>query len=246
MTEAQKIEYLVDLSCRLSDEGQEMESIQTLRNAVSILHALEEKTELMQQLYAANSLKLAKMLSDADRIPEAVAYFQAATDTYNVLGDSDAASTAAKGVLNCVSQLRNRPADRIFLLVAKYERQIAELSITPNMEVDCAKICHHVANILQRRNRYNESATWFLQELDYLSGAEISDEIIFSRAQAHNELGKLNFEYLRDPGLALEHYERAIVLLNTCLETHESASADLEEATAMVTEIRQYLSDRVH
>ena len=240
-----KIEYLIKHSDQLSVSGNRLEAAESLRNAVSLLKAIELKSSEVEVLYAQSAVKLAEMLVELDRIPDAVVYFQEATDAYAAAGDSQQAAVITKKVLQTVASLRKRPGEGIFLLVAKYERQLDQLALTADTEVQRSKICHHVAELLKRRGRYKESSTWYLQELEFLATTEVAEDHKFERAIAHFELGTLNVDFLQDPVLALEHLNRAIILYQACIELYPSAGIDIGFAKSKVSEIQKILSDSV-
>src|SRR5205807_1056569 len=79
-----------------------------------------------------------------------------AADVYARVGGSEAereARVCAHKIMDVIAALRAHPQDRLFLLIARYERQMQQLALEADTQERQAECAVHIARIFQRRER---------------------------------------------------------------------------------------------
>jgi hypothetical protein len=153
------------------------------------------------------------------RHPEAANVFQEAADLYGQLSgltDRAGAQECARKALASVAALRANPSDRLYLLIARYERQLLQLAMQSGTLAQQAECCLHIAQIFLRRDRPAEAFRRFAEGLALYQRAEPTEAALLAQAECHHRLGSLLANVLLDEPnpvhRAAAHYEQAIDL----------------------------------
>lgn len=219
------------------DRAMEMDA---LRHSVAhFALAVEEDGTAVGELAGA-SRRLADILAEEGRWPEAMQAYQEATDAYGRMdGHDEDAAECARRVSEGVRALRRRPADRLYLLTARYERELRSLEVQPGTKKEQGDCVHHIANILHRRGRHRDAATRYEDALVLYAGVENAG---LERARAAKRLGDLYFGPLEDEVLAFRYYRRAERGFSLEDDLSESDWLALEECTRRLRELATDLS----
>src|SRR5438874_2488295 len=114
--------------------------ISRLRQSVAEVQAPEDG-DLDWHKLAEMSGKLGDLLTEANRLPEAIQAYQEATDAYGNLPDAgEMAEHFARKVVAGVNELWKRPAERLDLLIAKLERQQRQVLTVGDSPMEAAEI----------------------------------------------------------------------------------------------------------
>jgi tetratricopeptide (TPR) repeat protein len=160
-------------------------ALDALRRAVLLFAAADASREAPDKAgpythaRARTCHRFADSLAAADRHAEAANIYQEATDQYGLIADEESRSLAAqcaRRVLDSIAAVRERPQERLHLLVAHYERVRQQLALEPGTEPKQADCSMHIGRIYQRRDRPTESAEQYRQALALLSMAPDSGE----------------------------------------------------------------------
>ncbi len=154
-------------------------------------------------------------LVEGDQYPEAANIYQQAVNQYSRLKTEEAevwARRCAGKLLDCVAMLKTRPLERLNLLIARYEhiqRQYAAQPLRERQQAECAA---HIARILARRERYEQSADRYQEALELYAGAPQEPEVNLAIAECHHRLAGLLAYRLNRKLEAIAHYRQAISL----------------------------------
>ncbi len=219
---------------RLYDAGTIAEAIKALRQAV--LHyaaAMEEGAtvesaavptpqpahsappEALIRARADACQRFGDYLTEAGEHPEAANIYQEAVDLYTRLGGPEAEQQAricARKILANVTALRSQPHERLYLLVAHYERRQQQFALEPGTEVQQAECSVHIARIFQRRERPEEAIARYRQALQFYTQATLTPDVQLARAECHHRIATLLAYALHDLTGAVHHFQEAIAL----------------------------------
>src|SRR5207244_902086 len=141
--------------------------IQALMRQISVLAASEALTEESVRAQADTCRRLAERLEDAGRLPEALQAYQEATDAYGrIPGAEPQAAACARRIVEGVRDLWKRPEERLYLLIARIEREQRQLALVPDSEARQADCAFRIGTIFQRRDRFVEAESSYLKALD--------------------------------------------------------------------------------
>ena len=104
--------------------------------------------------YADVCSRLAELLVTLDRLPEAIQSYQEAVDACVRAGDDVNSGRFAREILALTRQLWQRPEDRLYLLIARMEREIRQLEESEGTQRARADFRVRIGTILQRRDRF--------------------------------------------------------------------------------------------
>ncbi len=181
----------------------------------SAMHEEESPSEESWRVRAVACRRLADYLTEAEHYPEAVTYYQEATDCCAQLSTEEgeiAARECAQKILQVVGLLRSRPDERLYLLTARYERLQQELALRQGTELAQAECSAHIARIFQRRDRPHEALAHYREALRLCALAEATPEVMLATAEAHHRIAGLYAYALDEPDDAARHYREAIAL----------------------------------
>jgi tetratricopeptide (TPR) repeat protein len=151
-------------------------------------------------------------LVEAEQYAEAANIYQEAVDQYSRLtseeAEVDARRTAHK-LLDCVALLRARPYDRLNLLIAQYEHRQRQFAAQPRHESQQAECAAHIARILARRERYEQSVERYCEALRLFSSAEMEPGVYLAIAECNHRIAGLFAYRLNDSVQAVSHYRIA-------------------------------------
>lgn len=152
-------------------------------------------------------------LSEAEQYPEAATIYQEAADLYRTLESSEAeAHACATKILHCAAALRARPQDRLYLLIAHYERQQQQWALQPDTQREQAECCLHIARIFQRRDRPYEAIHRLEEALQLYQQVEVASEVALACAECHHRIATIQGYTLGNFSVAAQHYRAAILL----------------------------------
>jgi tetratricopeptide (TPR) repeat protein len=185
-------------------------AVNVLRRAADLLRGFDPEAPDADRARARGEVcgKLGELLWE-EHLPAAVQAFQDAADAYGQAEHTEKSVACARKVVEGVRLLRHRPAERLDLLIARFDRDLRELSEQPETEGLRAQLEFKVATVLQRRDRFREAADRYHHSLELYQSVEEGE---LGQAGCHHRLGDLYHRELRDDGLALSHYRRAISL----------------------------------
>jgi hypothetical protein len=209
---------------RLDAERRRSEALARLRQAV-LRHAEADRLYQLEQdepppatwreARANDSLLCGNWLAESDAHSEAAGIYQEAADAYGSLSGAVAESNAqlcAHLALESVAALRAHPEDRLYLLIAHYDRRQQLLALQEGTEEQQAECLVHIADVFARRDRPREAAERYAAALRLLEAAPEHPHVLLSRAECHHRLGGLFARPLNDLDGAATHYRAAIAL----------------------------------
>lgn len=190
-----------------SDRGDRPAELEALIRCVAhIALADEDSTSTIQARGEANR-RLADLLADGGDWPGAMPAYQEAADAFGRLpGFDEQARECARRIRDGVRALRLRPDDRLFILIARYERDLRNLEVQTGAEKERADCLVHIATILHRCERYNDAAVRFEEALALYCKV---DETGLERARTAKMLGDIYFGPLEDDIRAFRYYRQA-------------------------------------
>lgn len=144
-----------------------------------------------------------------ERLPEAIQAYQEAADAYGRTLRTELSVACARKVVEGVRLLRHRPAERLDLLIARYDRDLREMAEHPGTEMAQADLQFKVATVLQRRDRFEAAAERYQNCLGLYSRIEEGGP---GSARCHHRLADLYHHELGDDKKAVAHFRRAIEL----------------------------------
>jgi len=190
--------------------GDDAAAIECLRRAVSLYAALDAGEQPDDLAHAQVCHLLADLLTVAGRLPEAVQAYQEAADAYGRVPGAEAdAQTCARRIVEGVRALWQQPQERLYLLIARYERQQRQLAETPGTEAAQGDCAFQAATILHRRDRFEEAARRYAESLTLY---EHAPDTGLQQAACHQRLAGLYHYELPDRCRAADHYRQAIRL----------------------------------
>ncbi len=210
-----------------------------------LIHKVDEYARLTdpsveeETAHAGLCRRLGMILMEADRVPEAMQYLQEATDVFGRLPEceSDAAS-CAKQIVDGVRSLRQRPSERLYLLMARINREKTRIELEPGTETlqgDCA---FRMATIFHRRDRFPEAETEYVEALRlYQQGMETE----LQQAACHQRLGGLHRYELRSISKAAEHYKSAAQLFREYEPESEGEQMNLRLCEALLADVKRQI-----
>jgi tetratricopeptide (TPR) repeat protein len=218
----QEAERLAEEADRLRANGSKQEAIAALRRAMLLYAELDRLAKagdhdspLPHCLRARICERCADWLAEAEQHAEAANIYQEASDLYGLSGGREAeegAHRCAHKVLTCVAALRSRPHDRLYLLIAHYERQLRQLALQPGAEEAQADCCFHIAGIFQRRDRPQEAVARYQEALSLYALAPQTQTVLLACAECHHLMAGLMANTLGDLPGAARHYREAVAL----------------------------------
>src|SRR5438874_1763832 len=132
----------VEEAIRLHEAGALPEAVVAMRHGVLLYAAAGEETDAARRRARADACRLCgDYLTEAQEYPEAANIYQEATDLYALGGTEEAERQAhycARKILENVEALRARPSERLYLLIAHYERQQRQLTLEAGTEAQQA------------------------------------------------------------------------------------------------------------
>jgi tetratricopeptide (TPR) repeat protein len=201
---------------RCRESGDLRGALAALRQAVLLYAAAEGETAArVRGARAEACARFADCLAEADEHAYAANIYQEATDLYTQLTDPDAAEQAhvcARSALASIAALRARPQERLYLLIAHYERQQQQLALEPGTERQQAEQAAYIARVFQRRERYEESIARYREALDLYGRAPQPVEVMLARAECHHRIATMLHRYVGDLPGAARSYRSAIAL----------------------------------
>jgi tetratricopeptide (TPR) repeat protein len=166
--------------------------------------------------WAAACKLLADLLAADGRAPEAMQAYQEAADVYaRVPGAEALADECAKRIVSGVKKIWRMPEQRLYLLIARHEREVRQLAASPDTEAAQGDRTFHIATILQRAGRFADAAGWLSRAVALYAAAPGT---ALKQAVCHHRLAGLHHHELGRPELARQHYREAIHLY-AALET---------------------------
>ena len=200
------------------------EALDSVRRAV-LLYAAADTTEDLEggdpagvpmwRVRAAACRLCGDYLVEAGQYPEAAAIYQEAVDLYHQIGDREAeqdARTCAHKVVEIVDSLHDHPKERLYLLIAHYERQQRQVALEPETERLQAEYSVQMARIFERRERFSEALDRYGEALDLYARAEQIPEALLGCAECHHRMAAILSYSGQDLPAAAEHYREAIAL----------------------------------
>jgi tetratricopeptide (TPR) repeat protein len=185
-------------------------AIRYLRQAAA-LFAAQGADELSDDRFRAEvNRQLAELLAGMGRLPEAMQAYQEAADAYGRVPGAEAdAQACARRIVEGVRALRKKPKERLYLLIARYEREQRRLAAIPGTEREQAECVFHMATILQRRDRFADAVKRYEEALRFYEQAAGTG---LQQAACHHRLADLFRYELPDYSRAGHHYRAAIRL----------------------------------
>jgi tetratricopeptide (TPR) repeat protein len=225
-----------------NERGDRAGELTALRQAVAHLALAEPEEEPdARRDHADASRRLADILADSGDWPEAMQAYQEATDAYgSIPGMDSAAGECARRIRDGVRALRQRPEDRLYLLTARYERELRNLAVQPGTDKEQGDCVFHIAAILHRRQRYREAIERFAEALALY---EKSDGTESERARTAMRMGDIYFGPLEDEVRAFTQYRRAEHFFSRAEELEEPDWMARQECARRLRELATDLSD---
>ncbi len=219
------------------------EAIDALRHAVLLYAAADggaaEEAEApehtaQRRLRADACQRCADYLTEAGEHPEAATLYQEAADLYGQLEGAEAAQeshSCARKILAGVAALNARPQDRLYLLIAHYERQQRQLTLEPGTETAQAECAVRIARVFERRERPQEALPRYREALALYARAPQEPEVLLARAECHHRIATLLYYDFADLPGAAACYRQAIALY----ADHEPLSYGEQPSRALCT-----------
>ncbi len=196
------------------------EAIAEMREAVVKLAAADTVAEIISDFRTEQRAIASKLTAEycvqLEKHADAAGFFQQAVDNYSRLPSEEAEEASrrcAARLLECISELRNHPSDRLQLLIGKYEHQQQLFAAQGGYEVERAHCADHIARICMRRGRYVEAAERFREALHlyYEAGIRACEpEIMMAAGECHFRLAVLAATHWTDFNEARINLTRAI------------------------------------
>ncbi|HZO88918.1 MAG TPA: hypothetical protein VFB38_11325 [Chthonomonadaceae bacterium] len=210
---------------RLHASGALSDAITSLRRAV-LLYAADDEAQTgpertpqercaYRRARADACQRYADCLTEAGEHPEAANIYQEAADLYALVGDEAAqqqARVCAQKILAGVAQLRSRPHDRLYLLIAHYERRQRQLALSAGTEQAQAECARHIARVFHRRERPQEALERYQEALALYARVPQTEEVGLACAECHHRMANLLHYYLDALEAAAQSYREAIAL----------------------------------
>jgi tetratricopeptide (TPR) repeat protein len=171
-------------------------------------------------------------LTEVQEHAEAANVYQEAADLYAQIGGAETereAQGCARKILTSVAALRNRPHERLYLLVRRYERRQRQFALEPGTERQQGACSAHIARIFQRQERYEEAVARYREALSLFERAPQDRESAMGQADCHHRLATLLSLHLNDLSGAARHYRQAIALY----ALHEPVTYGVQSAHAL-------------
>ena len=152
-------------------------------------------------------------LAEQEQYAEAANIYQQAVDQYSRLNSEEAEESArrcAGKLLECIELLKARPYDRLNLLIAQYEQRQRVFAAQPGHVVQEAECAAHIARILQRRERYEQSLLRYREALELYKKTSQEPEVQLAIAECHHRMGGLLAYRLSDRMQARRHFAEAV------------------------------------
>lgn len=215
LSPSQQAARLVVAAIELREQGELTESLLQLRQAVLLFASEKSSAPALIRARADACQFYGDSLTEREEYAEAANVFQEAADLYALLvteeGES-AAQACARKILAGVAELRSRPHERLYLLIAHYERQQQQLALQPGTEREQAEHVVHIARIFQRRERPQEAVTRYREALQLFARTVPIQETLLASAECHHRVANLLERFLHDVPAAVRHYREAIAL----------------------------------
>lgn len=177
--------------------------------------------EDLSRAHAEDCRLLAGLLLRLGRRAEAAQALQEATDAFRGLPDGAAeAGCCTREVLAVIRSMWEHPHERLYLLIARHDRELRRLAMAPDTELERARIAFRVGTILQRRDRFVEAAVRYRSALELYRRVEGAG---LSVAECHLRIGGLCHHELKIQGEARRHYLAAAALYAECAPQSEDA-----------------------
>ncbi len=231
----QEAEQLVEAAARLQEQGDRQEALAALRRAM-LLYAEADRlaqidggsSPLSRRVRAEVCERCADWLMEAEQYAEAANLYQEASDLYGESG-GDAGEQGprrcAHKALTCVTALRSRPHDRLYLLTEHYERHLRQLALQSDTAAQQGDCCAHIAAIFMRRDHPQEAVARYREALALYARAPQTESVHMARAECHHRIAGMMANSLKDLHGAVRHYREAIALYTA----HEPSVYGLQE-----------------
>lgn len=201
------------------DLGRLDEAIELMREATVLFAAADSAAASDSEERVLSRSTACRLCGDylAERgdFAEAANIYQEAVDQYSRL-DSELAEETGRGcarkILDCIQHLRLQPRERLNLLIAQYEHRQRQFAAQPGHEKQQAECVVHIAQILQRRERYEQAVRRYREAVELFESAGASPDMRLAVAECHHRIGGLLCHRLNDDGLALFHFREAVKL----------------------------------
>ncbi len=189
--------------------SENLKAIRILQEAAAHASTVQNPNIDHDRLHGDICLRLGSLLAEVDRLPESMQAYQEAVDCYGrVPGAESKASLCARKIVSGVKELWRRP-DRLYLLIARYDRERRQLEQRPGTEAKQADLSFKTATILQRRDRFDDSVIRYSEALSlYLR----VDDTEMKQALCHHRLAGLYQYELESLDNAVNHYREAVRL----------------------------------
>jgi tetratricopeptide (TPR) repeat protein len=218
----QEAEQLATEADRLRAQGARQEALAALRRATLLYAELDRLAQMADRgsplplcRRAETCERYADWLTEAEQHAEAANIYQEASDLFGQSGGGEAeegARRCAHKVLANLTALRSRPHDRLYLLIAHYERQLRQLALQSGAEEQQGDCCFHIAGIFQRRGRAQEAVARYQEALTLYERASQTQTVLLARAECHHLIAGLMVNTLDDLPGAARHYREAVAL----------------------------------
>jgi tetratricopeptide (TPR) repeat protein len=220
-TQREQAARYANQAARLYDAGARPEALVALRQAV-LLYAAADDAEAgsaadrtLRRARADACQRCGDCLAECGEHAEAANVYQEATDLYRQIGDVAAegeAAACAHKIMESVDALRARPQERLYLLIARYERQQRQLTLQSGTAAQQAQCCMQIARIFQRRERPEEAIARYREALSLYARATQAAENLLACAECHHRMATLLAHDTGDLRSAVRHYRQAIAL----------------------------------
>jgi hypothetical protein len=250
----QEAENLTAEATHLLEQDARQEALAALRRAMLLYAEVDRQTQaedqpspLRRYVRAETCERYADGLTTAEEYAEAANIYQEASDLYGGSGGDEGeqgARRCAHKALESVAALRARPQDRLYLLIAHYDRQQRQLALQADTEERQGDCCVHIAGIFQRRDRPRESVARYQEALTLYGRAPQTPAVLLAIAACHHRVAGLMANALDDLPGAVQHYRAAITLY----AAHETAVYGVQQEHALcvraLTDVERLLESR--
>lgn len=213
-------------------EGNLAAAIECLRHAASLFASIEEPDVDDLMARGAACRDLGEILSRCGRAPEAMQAYQEACDAFEQApGAEEDARRCARLVVTGVREIWREPQQRLYLLIARHERDQRQAAEEPGSEGRQADIALRIGAIFERRDRPEEAIPRYREALFLY---ERAPDGRFGMARCHHRLGGLYIDTGRDRGDAISHLSSAARLYEELLVTDPEVGAPLEACRRLI------------
>ena len=219
MRDQHQAKMAYDLGLSLFERGDLDAAVNTMRSAVVLYAAADAAASPDSSLRTLERSAACRFLGDLllqiERFAEAANIYQQAIDQFARIDSEEAEASSrycAGRILDCITNLRSRPTERLELLIERYELQLKLLATRSGTEREQAECSTHMARIYQRRARYPQAVAKYLEALRMYDRVERNQTVSVAIAECHHRLGNLFALRLDEAKQAIPHLKEAIAL----------------------------------